>query len=264
MKCMSIRALAALLALILLMGVCGCTMNPNEIVPDVNKETQAPENKVVLTERQKKILADEGLPQEYSELTTRQQKSITDIEQMLQAVESKYGKTFLYINYTAEKELESGELTAYPENGNAAIDAFTVKREADNSFSDTYMCVLARPAFEEYLSAYAAETAGTDRIRVYSKVLETSLSQDSAMPEDFANKLTADSWIFVDGASVTEEAFASFTTNVTQWLQEQGLYGSAYFILLKEDHLMLLTKYNYTDYLTGDWVVARQFCNVMP
>lgn len=263
MKRLGAIALAGIIAIFLLMGVCGCTMNPNEVTPPVQNNNAAEDHDTVLTERQKKILAEQGLPQDYSQLTARQKMTITDIEQMLQAVESKYGKSFVYITYNAEKELESGVLTAYPENGNKQLDAFTVVRDSADGYVDTYMSVVSRQPFEAYLTAQAVEAAGTDRIKVYSKVLETSLTQENLAPENFAGNLSADSWIFVDGAVVTEEAFAAFSETVTQWLQQEGLYGSVYFVLLKEDHLMLLTKYNYTDYLTGDWVIDRQFCNIV-
>ena len=262
MKRVGAIVLAGIIAIFLLMGVCGCTMNPNEVTPPEQNNNPVEEQNTVLTERQKKILAEQGLSQDYSQLTSRQKMSITDIEQMLQAVESKYGKGFVYVDYNAEKELESGVLTAYPENGNKQLDAFTVMRDSADGFVDTYMSVVSRQPFEAYLTAQAVEAAGTDRIKTYSKVLETSLTPENLAPENFSGNLTADSWIFVDGAAMTEEAFAAFTETVTQWMQQEGLYGSVYFILLKEDHLMLLTKYNYTDYLTGDWVIGRQFCNV--
>lgn len=60
-----------------------------------------------LTPRQTEILQQEGLPADINKLTQRQKKSIIDIEEMLQYAERKYGIQLVYVDYTAEKELES-------------------------------------------------------------------------------------------------------------------------------------------------------------
>ena len=52
-----------------------------------------------LTERQKDILKSQNLPQQWDELDMSVQESIEAIEEMLQYLEHKYGKTFVYAGY---------------------------------------------------------------------------------------------------------------------------------------------------------------------
>lgn len=255
------------LAVFLMTGVCACGMD-KELSPSIPSDVTATEqtnkeqaNKE-LTERQKAVLAQQGLPQNYEELSSRQKMSIDDIEEMLQAVETKYGIKFSYVDYTAEYELESGVLSACPEGGRPKLDTFTVQRGQDGGFTDTYMCVAARDPFTAYLEEYLAGVTDSGNFRVYGKVLSTSLSAPPVARKDLPGNVRADSWIFVDGAKVTEAEFNSLTENVTQWLQGENLPGSAYFVLLKEGTLILLTEYNFTDYLSGEYMLAREFCNI--
>ena len=75
--------------LILMMGVCGCTMNNSDLPNNTESE-------VSLSQRQKDILAEQGLSTEYTELSASQQKAIVAIEEMLVYVEKKYNTSFSY------------------------------------------------------------------------------------------------------------------------------------------------------------------------
>ncbi len=250
-----------ILIILLIIGVCGCTMDLNNSTNTSDIAGKEASN-VTLTERQQAILLDQGLPTVYDKLTERQKLSITDIEEMLQAVETKYGTDFVYVNYTAEKELESGILTAYPAAGNQKRDMFTVERSTDGSFVDTYMCIAARDVFEEYLMEYVGELIGTENARVYSEIIDTSLTELPVKSVSLSGNTCADSWIFVDGSKISGDDFVQFTNKVVEWLEEKNIPGSVYVLLLEEDTLVLLTKYNYTDYLTGNHILSRQFCNI--
>ena len=56
---------------------------------------------VKLTERQKKILRDEGLPEEYDRLTDSQKNAIVKIESALSYLEETYEDEFEYTGYVS-------------------------------------------------------------------------------------------------------------------------------------------------------------------
>ena len=87
------------------------------------------ETKISLTERQTEILSAMSLPTEYEALTWTQKKAIVAIEEMLQAVELKYGREFAYAGYTAKGILEPEQLWAYPVDGNRETETFVVTRK---------------------------------------------------------------------------------------------------------------------------------------
>ena len=63
---------------------------------------------IPLTDRQKAILRDQGLPEIYEELTPSQKSMILLIGELLENVEDKYGKKMLYEDWQPESPDEPG------------------------------------------------------------------------------------------------------------------------------------------------------------
>ena len=76
--------------------------NGNNVDVDENIN-KLEKQKVILTERQKRILQSEGLPQNYEELTISQKSGITRIEAGLKYLKDKYNKEFIYKGYTPSR-----------------------------------------------------------------------------------------------------------------------------------------------------------------
>lgn len=246
------------LALIILMiGVCGCAMDHTDAA-----ETTG--NQVVLNERQLEILAAEGLPTDYSELTHRQRAAIAVIEEMLTAVESKYGMAFVYVSYYDGEILDNEQLTVYPKNGNPETDTFTVTRsrdEAGYTYSDDYADMLAVPLFEAFVQEFADSQLGSGNARVFSAVFNVECEGLPRTTADIIHRVDGNSLIFMDGANVTAAQLADFAGAFEAWCRENGITGSSDLILLKAGELKYLSQYNYTDYLSEDHYTDRVSCN---
>ena len=246
------------LALItLIMGVCGCTMD----------HTQATENttdQVVLNDRQREILAVEGLPVEYDALTDRQQRGIVAIEEMLTAVEAKYGMGFVYVTYSDGEILDNELLTVYPENGDPETDTFTVSRIMEDDgyvYSDGYAAMVAVPLFEAFVQEYAESQLGAGNVKVYGVVFNADYETLPQSVADIPNQVDGDCWIFIDGANVTADQYSTFAQAFDTWMKENGISGTAQLILLQPDVLKYLSQFNYTDYLSSDYYTDRTFCD---
>ena len=237
-----------LVALILMIGVCGCTMNHNE----------KPSNSTVtLTERQVAILEQYGLPVNYEELTTTQQEAIVTIEEMLCYVEEKYNQKFAYAGYTPNGLIESEHMRAYPVSGNEETDTFTISK-SENGFVDDYINIAVNPRLCDYVLSSAQRLVPDTQIKIYAEVTETSLTDPSANETAFDGTTEAILWIFLDGATFDEAKLEEFVSAFNAWMTDHKLYGAVQIVLLKENTIAYLTKYNYTNYLSETHYICRE------
>lgn len=214
---------------------------------------------VVLTERQKKILQEKGLPLEYSQLTSRQKMTIVDIEEMLQSVEAKYAMPFSYVNYSAEKQLESGVLTAIPTESNSSRDMFTVERDGEGGFVDTYMCVAIRDQFEKRISSVVSKYYDMNTYREFATVLKTAVTNEEFTDDVSLDKIVADNWLFLNENDVAIEEFEKNADGIIDDMKHEGCNGSLYIVLVHQDCFSSINGENYTNYLAKEYVVARRY-----
>lgn len=240
-----------LLGLITLMlGVCGC-MNTNKSLID---------DGVQLTSRQIDILQQEGLSADINKLTQRQKKSIKDIEEMLQYAERKYGIQLVYVDYTAEKELESGVLSAYPYGKSKKHNIFSIRRASDGGFEDTYNNLLVRDKYEEMLHDKIQET---DKIifKSFAQITDTTLKHPPLNIQECSGAVNAKCWVFVE--EQTEADCDGIVDLITSWMSTNSITGSVYILSIKSGVLQEITDENFTDYLSGDWVCYHKYKNVL-
>ena len=92
-----------------------------------------------LNETQIEILALEGLPTNYDELTPSQQHTIDRIYEMLSYLNEKYGEEFIYSDYIPQELLQTETLIAYPRSTGAGNGKYLVTVKAESSgFTDNY------------------------------------------------------------------------------------------------------------------------------
>ena len=119
-----------LLSLLLLTGCNINTKSNNEVI----------EEEVILNERQKEILAKEGLSTNYDELNGVQQERIRNSERLLVYLEDKYNIPFEYVAYYSRTLLDPAALYAYPVEGK--VEGFPVEVEIiGDEFIDDYLDV---------------------------------------------------------------------------------------------------------------------------
>ena len=101
-----------------------------------------------LNDRQKQILVENGLSDDWSKLNYEQKKSIMAIEAMLSYLENKYDKKFYYAGYVSDMHWGTDEeLLAYAEGEEDYQLKVKVGRYDNGGFYDNYETVLA---CEEY------------------------------------------------------------------------------------------------------------------
>ena len=65
----------------------------------------------------------------------------------------------------------------------------------------------------------------------------------------------------VDGEKITEEVYDSFISNYKEWMTEHEIGHSSQFILLKAGNIENINEYNYTDYVSVEYYLRRDFQN---
>lgn len=238
--------------IILIIGVCGCTMNKSDLSKYLKSE-------VTLNERQKTILTELGLTTEYNDLKLSQQKAIVSIEEMLQYADDKYKISFSYAGYTPASVLEEESMCAYPLNGDKETDCFTIIKREDG-YEDDYINIAANEGFSSYVCEGLKSICPDVDIRVYSEITNSTLDEipDKSESIGYDGKIESSLWIFVDEATYKECNFKKLKTRISDFMKEHQLYGIIQVILLKEGKLVYLTKYNYTDYLSDDYYLRRE------
>ena len=220
------------------------------------------ETKIILSERQKAILTEVGLPTEYEALTRTRKKAIVAIEEMLQAVEQKYDRAFAYAGYIAKGVLEPEQLWAYPVDGHRETETFVVTRKTVDGeivYQDTHLLIAAKDKFSQYVKTALTAMTGLSEIKVFSKLTKLTTQSVPESHEAFDGHTSAEMWVFFDGASCSAERLQEIIRDFENWKQKHGIYGMVQYILLHETVLPSLTQYNYTNYLAKQDYLAREF-----
>ncbi len=236
--------------LFLTIGVCGCAGNNSDLPSNT-------ESVVSLNQRQKDILAEQGLSTECTELLTSQKMAIVAIEEMLSYAEEKYNTSFSYAGYGAPGFLEREYMRAYPTSGDKETDCFTITK-TDAGYVDDYINVAANAVFVSYVHDGIKTILPDTEVKVYAEITKTSLDEVPTADTELQGKLESSLMVFIDGADLSEQDFREFETDFKEYLTGHQLYGTAQLILLKADQLVYLTKYNYTDYLSEEYYTLRE------
>jgi len=236
--------------LILMIGVCGCTMNNSDLPSNTESE-------VSLNQRQKDILTEQGLSTEYAELSASQQKAIVAIEEMLVYAEKKYNTSFSYAGYSAQSSLEKEHMRAFPTSGDKETDCFTITK-TDAGYEDDYINVAANAIYVAYVSEGIKTILPDTEIKVFAEITKTSLAEVPTVDTNLRGKVESSLWVFIDGATLGEGDINNFKTEFSEYLAEHQLYGMAQIILLKDGKIAYPTKYNYTDYLFEEYYTVRE------
>lgn len=234
----------------LIVGVSGCAMNNSEL-------SKATEEVTLLNERQKSILAEQGLATNYDGLTASQQEAIVAIEEMLQYAENKYDMNFSYAGYVTESSLEKEHMRAYPASGDKAVDCFTITKTSDG-YTDDYISVAANQNFCIYVcDGVKGLSYGID-VKVFAEITSTSLKEIPSVGDAFDGNIEGSLWIFIDETSLSGDKWSDFVAEFKEWMEGHSLYGVVQMILLKENNIKYITRYNYVDYLSEEYYKSRE------
>lgn len=223
----------------------------------LTKVSLTSEEEPTLSERQKEILQNNGLPTDYDSLTPEQQRSITAIEEMLSYIEDKYGEEFTYSGYVDEYGVET--LTVYPSGEHTDFDMVTVTRKNDYGgyiYEDDYPAVFLREDFESYLAEYFHTV--TKDVIIFSNIYETNYDR---LPEDgvvLDGMVKSRNTVFLPADSMDSSSYDVIGREFQAWMQEHSFTGTTQLIFIDRQDFSKLSRYNYSDYLMTDSIVFRE------
>lgn len=233
----------------------GCSQMTNQTS---NQTTSHNAQNKILTDRQIQILQEEGLPTVFDQLTISQQRAIQAIEEMLKAIEQKYGEDFAYVGYMPKSPIEAEKLVAVPIAGDPVLDQFSVYREQTDtgfSFRDTYAHIKARNAVCLALSQDIQNVWGKNVLKAYCAVVDLKQEPDRVTLETLRGNVDAIFWIFVDDSHMSEEDFRSLPEWFRSWADKSGIAASGTLFLTENAVFASVSAVNYTDHMSPSDVV---------
>ena len=120
--------------------------------------------------------------------------------------------------YVRPQILEDEYLTAIPKGGNEKTDTVTVTRQDDGTLTDDYPNIAVRPYYEQMITDYIEDYFGSDKIKVFSKVTETTIEDlDNISAEKMKGNVSSSNKIFIDGSVCKEKEVNIFTSELSMW-----------------------------------------------
>lgn len=216
----------------LLLLVLGIRVADNLSLPE--ESTVQEDKEIVLTERQKEILRELELPEEYDELTTRQANGITYIDEMLTYLEEKYDEEFWYLEFSDGWYGGEIYLEAYPVSKGiyekVTVTVADYDEEIGRQYEDDYACILYESNYQEDIEKFASQYFDMEYCKVYVDLTHT---ENDITDENVLSKSSAIVDIFIDDLMYSLEDINNFMDGYSQWLWEQsGEVGSLSIIYL--------------------------------
>lgn len=233
-----------------------------------DREREDGQMNIELTQRQKELLEEMGLPADYDALTITQKNAIVSIEALLTYLEDKYGETFCYLSYAEAGALEEEHLKAYPASGSPA-DVVTVYRSYEDGtyhYKDDYGNLQIRALYENKVKEFASQTFQETGIKVYSEIRDSgqSAAEREMTEENILQSVSALTYIFISDGSCTMAEFDDFTEQCAQWLGDncKGAASQICLRLTEKEQWEKIDEYSYEDSLRNDIFTAESECAV--
>lgn len=247
------KAFLILITAILIIEGGGCGMNSNDIAKEQEK----------FNEWLKEFLEEQELPNDYSKLNDGQQYSVKRIYEMIMYLEDKYGIEFEYTGYVRAQILENEHLTAIPKGGNEKTDTVTVTCEDDGTFTDDYPNVAVRPYYEQMITDYVKNYFGSDKVRVFSRIFNTTIEDLSNISEEsIIGNVIGNSTVFISNDICNENEVKEFASIFAKWMQENHFVSDTQFMLLYNPDIEELNPDKYSDYYSKNNIKIRLTCSV--
>ena len=114
------------------------------------------------------------------------------------------------------------------------------------------------------ITDYIEDYFGSDKIKVFSKVTETTIEDlDNISAEKMKGNVSSSNKIFIDGSVCKEKEVNIFTSELSMWLNDNQLLGTNWIYLLNDKvSLSNITQANYKDYFDKNYVSVSTGCSV--
>ncbi len=205
---------------------------------------------VELTERQKKILRDEGLPEEYDRLTDSQKNAIVKIESALSYLEETYEDEFEYTGYVSgglDGEYVTAKISGtLPEK---IVTVYISYKNGKYSYFDNYEAKIAEEEYKKEITDFLSGYLDPADFQVYAEIRELRNAGESLVERAVGVPL-----ILVNNVCSEEEVKAAAQA-YAEWIaaiENKGGGGADFKVYRAEDYI-LINEFNYRDYL-GKWI----------
>lgn len=251
--------IAFVLALAVSVCACGSRESSEPIESQAYLESESSnnnmeENKIMLTERQKEILQEMGLPEDYAALTDSQKSAITNIERALSYLEDSYGEEFVYDGYAAGG-LDGQYLTAYAKN-DAAQKIVTVNisyKNGEYHYTDDYQLLRATEEYQEALEQQLRSMMNEGG----ACWVHAELNSFNESDEFIIKKASGGVLVFVQNIFDDYEDAKGFVEQYGEWIKslECDYQVGASFYFQDSNDYSSTNSYNYQDAIrTGKYV----------
>lgn len=218
-----------LLAVFICFICCSCTNNQVEVsLEETSKDDE--EMNMELTERQIAILQQQGLSDEYKDLSLFEKSAICSIEEMLVYMEEKYGVGFCYSSYALADSMTPECLTVYEENDNTKkiITVYRTYSEGIYIYEDDYLEVAISDSYREVLEEFFGIEIGLSQYQIYVDVKELGEKTDNVI-----ECVSATSYIYINNTNDydLDELIGDYST----WMINQNLESTALLVFVLQN-----------------------------
>lgn len=254
-----------------------CVFSQKENKENQKEEESTQQHYIELNERQKEILRSEGLPESVKDLGLNQLNAIIEIENVLQYMEEKYGKTFCYSSFI-EQGLLNGEEAHVYEEGTPKERLITVKteyNEGNRHYVDDYKEVQAADLYNQVMAQHCKDAWGIDPV-ILTDIYRL---QGEVTAETVIKNSTANVRIYFSDPNANQVQLDKMANELKDWLvNEQNKAPGDYRIFamspeaIKEFKALnvvnrytaedVTNKYKF-DYRSRVWITEDGFADIM-
>lgn len=207
------------LGLIVIIGVCGCSMGKEETDEELTE----------LTEQQIEILEQEGMPTDINKLSESQKYDIQKIDEMMNYMEETYGEEFVFDGFNEAEILDRWEkIYVYRAVDTDKTSSITVKRKWEDGewvYEDEYLFAYATSYWKELIRDYLKGLLREDQF-----ILECHAGyENDATVENIKKDLKKYSfcntvYVYIDGGTVSEEEYEKLAKDLKKFGEEEGFW----------------------------------------
>ena len=213
----------------------------------------------LINQRQKEILAAEGLPADYDQLTESQKSAINAIESMLQYLEGKYGIPFEYYAYIPAGDMAQEQLSAVCNKG-----IVTVYRHYENGafvWEDDYNEAAVEGVYAEKLNEYFSSVLDDTKFVIISDVFSVD---GQTVENDVLGSTSASSWLFADESAVAAGELDGLVNAYVEWVKplSAGQSTMLKICIVDSETLSAVNSLNYEEMAVGPQVVEKRMCAI--
>ena len=214
-------------------------------------------NPDVLNSRQIKILEENSLPTEMSQLNGRQKGGIKEIESAFVYLEEEYpGVEFEYISHTQAGLMNTEDTKFVPVGYDKEDDRniVTVNYDRDGNYSDDYMLVAVREETEKAIQKYLESYFGKGNFKIFVHPVQTDLQFGDVINEEYVKEnVQSVVDLFVDDGTCSEDKLNEFAKDYKNY---NDIYPCRFRArIIKREDLDNLTYSNRTQIYDGSHII---------